>query len=273
MRQFTLNDEQDIINKYVIRHFTIENLRKEYKIAHKRIREILIKNNIKSRTNIRDFLNEDYFENINTESKAYFLGYLLADGCISDIYKTKPGVNWRKRLSLDLQIRDIHILEKLKNELNSSNKICLNKKRNSCKIAFTSSKLCNDLINLGITPRKSLTANFDIRKIPNHLINHFIRGLFDGDGCVYFQIKNNKIKNKRFDLCGSYEICNLFKQILNSMAIDDIDKKIIQIGKIYRIRYNRYQSIKDFYNYIYSDATLFLNRKRNKFEEILKASA
>lgn len=212
--------------------------------------------------------NHDFFSKIDNEIKAYFVGFILADGCILD--KRKNG---QKKLAIGLHNQDIYVLERFKKELNSSRKISEfnNGKGNYCCFSVSSNKLCDDLIKLDITPRKSLTAKFDINNIPIHLRNHFIRGLFDGDGSIsYCPYKNNTIKSEIMIL-GTFSICNMVKNIFDSLITDRaVKRKIKQRKNIYCIRYAQKETIKKIYDYLYQDATFYLHRKKEKFNEIFK---
>lgn len=210
-------------------------------------------------------MDENYFEKIDTEGKAYFLGFLLADGCVSEGKKNEKQ-NWQSSVSLQIQNRDSKILEIFKNETESNKKIVFLTTRNNCKISLNSDKLCQDLINLGVTPRKTFTAKFPtFDQVPETLIHHFMRGLFDGDGCIY------GIKNLRFDICGTFEICGGVTKILHKIISEkDKDKIPRQQDKIFRIIYKRFESIQNIYKFLYHDATIFLSRKKEKFETLIQ---
>ena len=132
----------------------------------------------------KHFYNEDYFKKIDTERKAYFLGFILADGCVY------LGANKNSyRFQMNLQIQDKYVLEELQKDIGSDYKIQdkqFGYKKNGdprfiSLLKINSSKLCEDLINLGVIPRKSMKQEVKKNLIPNKLISHFIRGYFDGN--------------------------------------------------------------------------------------------
>jgi hypothetical protein len=122
---------------------------------------------------------ENYFETIDAEEKAYFLGFISADGCVIE----RNG-NCRV-LSIHINKQDIDILEKFKKEINYEGEISMGKSRSRmCTIFCTSMKMFNDLSKYNVTPRKSRILKFP--KLPENMIHHYMRGYFDGDGlCLY----------------------------------------------------------------------------------------
>lgn len=271
--RWTEEQTKDIIDKYVNYNMGLAQIAKIYDSVHGTIRQVLIRNNIPRRRQIRDFINENYFDKIDTETKAYLLGFITADGCIyNPINQNKKKIKWQKHLCIMLQNRDIGILELIKKELNSSKKIIyISTRSNSCKFSITSDRICDKLISYGCGERKTFTARFPQPGIiPNNLIKHYVRGLFDGDGCIC-STQQDKKQNPcfSFDICGTQEICNAVQQELsNIVVLEDKKKMPLQQGKIYRMYYRKLQSLKNIYNYLYNDATIFLDRKRNKFKEI-----
>lgn len=203
--------------------------------------------------------NDHYFEKIDTEDKAYFLGLLFADG---NVYLK------RYRVQITLSNKDAYILNKFAECINYSGKIYSDRGLYS-KLILPSEKMCKDLISLGCTPNKSLSLKFP-EKVPKELINHFIRGYFDGDGHI------SKDKN----LIKAYYHINITstEQFLKSLQ-DVFTKNNINVGKIYKrykhkeisahTMYIKNKSSKEFVDYIYKDATIFLTRKNNVYEYIV----
>eukprot|EP01084_Bolivina_argentea_P084284 152464_1 len=116
---------------------------------------------------------------------AYWLGFLFADGCIY-----ASGSNYRVKLTLKC-IDHSHV-EKFKNALLSSYHLGLAKTNHQTCCAVHSiydNLLALDLIRLGCIPKKSLILEWP-NNIPDEYVNHFVRGYFDGDGCISFR-KNN----------------------------------------------------------------------------------
>ena len=158
-------------------------LSEKYNICTWSIGNVLRKNNIKSRIRKHN-CNEDYFEKIDSNEKAYWLGLLFADGYVR---KRKPFNGKHKQggvVGISLKNGDEYLLEKLIIDFESTYRLTKQIKNNflSYKLEVNSSKMTDDLINLGCVPNKSL------KLLPPNLtdefISHFIRGYFDGDGSI-----------------------------------------------------------------------------------------
>jgi len=201
-------------------------------------------------------LNENYFDSIDCEEKAYWLGFLIADGYIG-IKKNKISY-----LSIDLQLSDIEHLEKFKKCVAYSGPIFNDEKRNRCRLIITNMHMANKLDELGISNKKSLTAKpifFD-----NDLLQRsFWRGCIDGDGTI---IKFTP-KDRKYAWCiglyGTKEIVENFaiyiKKITGSKS-NNFQKR----GKIMHFRVNGNSVTKKACSHLYSNASIYLNRKKEK---------
>lgn len=221
------------------------------------LRRKFITNNIKIYSRKYN-LNENYFENIDTKDKAYFLGLLYADGC-----------NTRTGLSINLNIKDGYIIEKFKKYINTNIpiKIITFKKENhspQSNLQITSKKMSLDLIKLGCVPAKSLILKFPTEEqIPKHLIHHFIRGYFDGDGSIYLIPKKRLV----FNIVGSFDVITGIKTILEKEC-NLTNVKIRTNENVKFIAYGSNPQIENIYNWLYKDCgDLYLTRKKEKFEK------
>lgn len=203
-----------------------------------------------------DYFNDSFFENINTEEKAYFLGLLFADG---NVYLK------RNRVQITLINEDAYILEKFKEVINSSAKLYIDREKYS-KLILGSKKMCNDLISLGCTPNKSLTLKFP-DKIPKELIHHFIRGFFDGDGSI--------VIGKTGTHCSFTSTEEFLKELSDILIENDIHCS--QFNKRYKnkevsagsINIGRKESQKKLHSFLYNDCKdLYLKRKKEKFFKV-----
>ena len=159
-------------------------LAKKYNVSKKVILDRLRKAHIDRRSisaSKRKYsLNEDYFENIDTEEKAYWLGFLLADGNISYSGRYNKG----RHLRIALQNKDKNHLEKMKFSLKSNYNLKLDK--NNCFwLCFNSLKLTKDLENLGWFDFKKNGNTRILESVNITLRKHLIRGLIDGDGWIF----------------------------------------------------------------------------------------
>ena len=208
------------------------------------------------------YYNEDYFETIDTEEKAYWLGFLYADGYIS---KTTYG----SELGIELQKNDYNHLQKFNKSIKGNievkyrKRICNlnNKEYETCFIRLYSKKIVNDLMNNGVIKNKSLSI--ELPKLNNNLMNHFIRGYFDGDGCI---TKNNHKNGKEYVkcdfTCGSELFVNQLRQYLNNDNIKSYISK--EDNKPFRLVIGGMKNCDKFLNYIYEDCNIYLDRKYKK---------
>lgn len=123
--------------------------------------------------------NENFFKKWTPEM-AYVLGFFTADG---NMIKNKKGAHF-----IEFQITDGDLLKEIKKILDSNHKITKRKRSDKQKISYRlqigSKEIFNDLLKLGLTPNKSKTI--DLPDVPDKYFSHFIRGYFDGDGCITF---------------------------------------------------------------------------------------
>jgi len=120
------------------------------------------------------------------------------------------------------------------------------------------------LINHGCVNKKSFIIKFPI--INENLKKHFIRGFFDGDGCITTSQKRNCINF----VSGSFEFLESIKNIF-TQELNVYDCKItINKPNVYYIQWTRMRDINIIYNYLYNDSKVYLNRKKNKFDSMTK---
>jgi len=211
------------------------------------------------------FYNEDFFERIDNEERAYFLGFLFADGCvINNVEK------YRYQVTLKLHTKDRHILESFIVSVNGEMPIWKHGQREMVEIHFSGKKMVNDLINLGVTSNKTFTLQYPI--IDETLERHFLRGYFDGDGCI--RIKEDKRDNtKRGDLrivSGSIDMLNKINERMNVLFGVNTNKLYGPKDKDYKyIGWSGMSDIEKIYNGFYSESVLFLNRKKIIFDEVI----
>lgn len=195
-------------------------------------------------------INENYFESVNTQNKAYFLGLLYADGNVSE-FKTS--------VCLILKNEDSYLI-KLFNQDIGSNKPTNLVKEKYTKLEINSEKFKLDLIKLGCSFRKTHILEFPSEKIvSSDLIWHFIRGYFDGDGCIY--TKNRFLVN----ICGTYNFLNSLKTFLQGF---DIKCSVGKMKSVYQLQITNKKDFMKFFKNLYNDSNVSMTRKKKKYEII-----
>lgn len=209
--------------------------------------------------------NESYFEKIDTEDKAYFLGLIYSDGCIINNKN-----DYRYKVSLKLHIKDKHILEDFIKHVKGEMSLWFHGQRNMCEVSLSGKKIVKDLEEKGLHPNKTFTIKYP--KINEDLERHFLRGYFDGDGCV--RVKTDKRDgSKRGDLrlvSGSIEMIDSINQRMNVLFGTSLNKIYGPTNKEYKfIGWSSMNDIETIYEGFYNNSNLFLSRKKTIFDEVI----
>lgn len=254
-------DQNDIVLKYNELK-NIHKVAKFFNVSITPIKRILIDSGV-ILTNRRFSVDKEYFNHIDNEEKAYWLGFLFADGYIRE---RKSG----NSLELKLSQKDEKHLSLFRKHIKSEHKIEYTTNKVKYKNGFSESKMCylaiysNELVESikrqGIHSRKTFTINQPT--IDENMKPHFIRGYFDGDGSFSFNSK--KYINKTQIVSASDNFINF---IINELGKNDIT--IHLYSKIKLQIQNKMDNLK-FYNYIYKDATIYLERKKEIYDEFRK---
>ena len=220
-----------------------------------------------------------YFEKVDTEDKAYFLGLLYADG-----YNGKSN----SCIRLGLASPDEHILETFKKYLKTNKPLKFynkgkqtnNKWKDFYNLDIENKKMCEDLEKLNCFQAKTHFLTFPNQSIvPKHLIRHFIRGFFDGDGCITSTRTKNK-PNRKPTYSISFVTTLSFLESLEQIFIEELGFKKVKFSKrfkerkdsIYTFSFAGSNKVEKLYHYLYdnSNPELCLKRKKLKFEEFDK---
>lgn len=256
---------KDAINYYLNNDVSLQYVANKFKICRPTISNMLkdMGYNIVNKQNLLR-IDENIFDNIDTEEKAYWLGFIFADGCI---YTNQKRNKISYRFYIGLKESDYEHLIKFNTFMKSSyNKVHIKQtnyeNKRCCFWQVNNKHLFNVLNSYGCTKRKSLTLKFPNINIfsDQSLIKHFIRGYFDGDGCLSFQ-KTFKGKFKpRLSVLGTEDVIKWFLYYTNTIATiyphgNDSTKDA---------KFNVENSWK-LLHYLYDDATIYLNRKYQRY--------
>jgi hypothetical protein len=253
-RRFTDSQELDIVNMYLSGLGT-GDLAKIFMCHRATTLDVLKRHSIVRRTNSQAqrkyTLDEDVFDVIDSEQKAYWLGFLFADGSTS---------NSRNSVSLGLAIKDIEHLEKFRNFVGSNLPIKIvdsklnDKIYQSCYFSFRGYHIHNRLQELGISPNRP-NPLITFQNIPEYLKHHWIRGWFDGDGSVVIY-KNRYI---RYDFLGHNETIMQISEYLDYRSMFSFPYK--RSEKLWGFSINNRNTCRKLMDFMYRDATLYLDRK------------
>ena len=197
-----------------------------------------------------------HFEIIDTEEKAYWLGFLYADGSVGSS---------EAKIELGLAEKDVKHIEKFRNFIGINNKISYREKTKSYRYSFRSQSCKEDLIKQGCIPKKSLILKFPtVDQVSLKLIKHFIRGYFDGDG--WFTNTDNCFQ---VGLIGTEDF---IKGFLDNIKNINKDNKIFNVHRedgAKRYIFSAYQDVLNFLNWIYKDANIYLDRKYEHYIDFI----
>lgn len=213
-------------------------------------------------------LDENIFEVINSEEKAYWFGFLCADGYN---HETKTCV------ALRLQSADLEILQKFQKFLKTNKPIKTyerytrtGKYRKYCELCVCSPKLSKDLANLGCVQAKTHILSFPTA-IPKHLIKHFLRGYFDGDGCVSITKRVDRVIRGnswrvQFTITGREEFVREYQNHLcEAIQLNKTALNRVKTNFAVSLHYNGINTVTRILNYLYEGSTIYMRRKYDKF--------
>lgn len=206
-------------------------------------------------------LEHNFFESINTEEKAYILGFLYTDG----------WTNGRDIIELTLQKRDMEILQEIANKLNFIGNITESIKQNryeTCRLCIHSKKMTSDIVNKGCLPNKTYQIkfpSFDI--IPQKHMKHFIRGCLDGDGSICFSKKQCHVS-----FVGNENMVIGMEHYLHTY--ENFKTRHVNLYKNDNINFCRMniagnRNCKLFLDWLYHDSTIYLKRKFLKYMQLV----
>ncbi len=203
---------------------------------------------------------ESFFKVIDTEEKAYILGFLYADGY--------NHVN-KNAISIRLNNIDEEILFKIRKAMCSNHPIHRYGVKQNSNFTIVSKQLSKDLEALGCMQAKSAILEYPKDKISKPLERHFIRGYFDGDGCI-----SETFKSGYYDVI--LNVTSTFDFLINvqSILIEECNVSKVKFSKrrpcgpSFSMAYHGRQNCLKVLKYLYDDSTIFLNRKFQKYKSI-----
>lgn len=260
---FSSEDINYMVNNY--KTMSYAEIAKHLSLTERQVRGKL--NNM-GYTKLREF-DKNYFHNIDSELKAYFLGFIFADGWV--VYRPESR---SYEFGMELQSQDKYILEALNNKIGGVHNIIhkdpetriikgvlANCGHGDC-LRIYSKNIVEDLISHGVVPDK--THNYRIPLVPSEYFFDFLRGYIDGDGCYY--CKGNNVNMKI--VCASSFVLEWIQLILNEYGINT---NIYHENELkHSLNCTNQDSMKILINLLYHDNySLCLTRKYDKIKNLL----
>jgi hypothetical protein len=207
-------------------------------------------------------LDESFFDSIDNEIKAYWLGFLSADGAVT-----------LRELRIHLQVGDVEHLHKFRNALRAEHTVTLRqnerqgKKYTYARLSITSRHLVEALECLGVTERKSFTIQ-PCQYVPENLLPAYWRGVFDGDGSIGIYGKLRPTWTTF--LCGNYAMVSGFRNFVSQFVTSEATVR--PNGKIFVVTYRGRELPRNIAHLLYDNATIYLDRKYALAQKLLAES-
>jgi len=256
--------------KDVLDGFSAIALGKKYNIAQTTVNRLVRKwTGEKAVWDIRRYkVNDDFFNNLIEEKPRYWLGFIIADGSVGR-YSNSP------RLTIKIHKKDQRHLEKFQQDIETDNKIFPSKKRKTVTIQITSKQIISDLKGYGVIPRKSFVGTEFSDKVNWRTDSSSWLGAIDGDGWLSYGRDKKGYEFYAIGLCGHERLITQFKEFCNLHGLG-INKKIKNNGKAKNKERNKAfticakKEVVKLIHLLYDNATIYLDRKHKKAQEILK---
>lgn len=265
---------KEICRMYEVEGISQKKIAKILKIGEERVSKTLkanqieIKNNAYYRT--KYIFDIDFFTDINNEINAYWLGFIYADGFVSE--KNKVGIS--------LSIKDIQHLYKFKNDIKSTHPIKEYVVTNGykigaeyCRIMLVNKYFYNKCLEKGVLPHKTDKLVFPNKAmfLNEDLIRHFIRGYVDGDGCITKILSKSKKKfDYRVKIVGTKEFLNGIQEYIPFEKVFNLTKRHKDNKNNFNLEIGGNLQVKTMLNYLYSDCNVYLDRKYAIYKEFLQ---
>lgn len=220
-------------------------------VSGRSVARVLSEASINTKRKNRYSINESYFDVIDSTKKAYLLGLMAADGCVT------------KHNYIAFESIDKELTELLSSELQYSGEMRIIKPgvyKPHYRINFSSQRLASALNKYGVVAGRMSTGNYYFPK-PIEYLAAYILGYFDGDGCAY---PNKGRSGGLVCIVGAWEFSYELARILNMGSVQEH-----RLKKVYYWRIFSYKHIEAFYKFVYRESDLGLQRKKQKIEEIL----
>ena len=258
MKIFPEHIQQNVVELYK-RGRSYREITKRTGVSQRPIQRFLLNSGCVPRSVTRYSYNESAFANLNNETDAYWLGFLYADGSVSAS---------RNVVEINLAKKDYDHLTKFRDWVapNSVVKVfrSLGAKKNApmVKLSIFNDVIKNRLIKIGCTPRKTFTLKFP--PINSDFTHHFIRGYFDGDGSIgIYPTKYSCQYSFSLNSTKSFltQIAKVFKEHGFAYGIRNH-------SSIFRLYSGGKENVRAIGNFLYNGATVFLSRKKERFDSI-----
>lgn len=220
------------------------------------------------------FANFDYFNEIDSQEKAYFLGFIYADGNL-----------FKNSISISIRDYDRDVLDKMKSCMDSNHKILVtpitdfydsSKKLdgNMVQLIITHKNIRQAMLKHGVVENKTFHINELPKTVPRELMVHFIRGYIDGDGSFTKYKPSDNYYRYCFSVTGNIGFLEELRDFVVS-CVDVKFNKTLQdrypdrINETRTLKLSGKENLAKLLNWLYNDSSIYMNRKYIKYKDII----
>lgn len=263
--------------EYILGNLKMKDVYEKYEVNQNAMDYFFAEKGYVKRSTLRkENIKIDIFNPVNTPEAAYILGFYIADGCLNG-----------NKFVITLNEKDKEILEKIRDYMSPITKLIYKKETINKQgivshpmysFAFACKEIVSCLEDLGLGKNKTYLSKSIKNVVPKELMWDFIRGYWDGDGCISSSnvIKNVKETSYNYINIG-FTIISKDPNILNEMneffIEEGINTHVYPDNKgNYLVGTHSKSEVEKIYNKLYTSSNLFMERKRTKFNEIMATS-
>ena len=253
-KRLTKDEKEKLFELYKTYKYTYKELAEMFNKTTSSISCLLNREGLKGKREFNHFrkypIDQNFFDVIDTEGKAYFLGLLCADGCN---HKNSTKV------SMWLKESDRDILETFRLLLQPEKPLSYGIKKvgsNQYGIQISNKRISDKLSELGCIPNKTFNLDFPSPdQVPEYLMKHYLRGFFDGDGWLGL---------KDISITASTLFCKkLYHYLLSNFKVET---RLRAKGKVTELIFRR-EGARIFLHWIYNNSNIKLKRKFQRYTE------
>lgn len=266
--KLTNETKKNVISCYLSKPMTIKTCAEETGLSSPTVIKILDEYNVeryRKSTIYNPYLDEHYFENIDCETKAYFLGLMITDG---NVFKENSSSHRQASISITQHVNEAWLLQKFLCEVRANTDLGYDG-RGACQAAIRSDIMAHDLEKYGVVPRKSYITC--LPTISDKYMAHLIRGVLDGDGNITSTVTKAGKHKHAISFCGSHRLMDDLSMWLNMEL--HVTRPVIYDYKDRNLSEVKWQSIHDVKvlgDWMYEGATIYLKRKFDAFVDFKK---
>lgn len=263
--------------EYILGNLKMKDVYEKYEVNQNAMDYFFAEKGYVKRSTLRkENIKTDIFNPVNTPEAAYILGFYIADGCLNG-----------NKFVITLNEKDKEILEKIRDYMSPITKLIYKKETINKQgivshpmysFAFVCKEIVNCLEDLGLGKNKTYLSKSIKNVVPKELMWDFIRGYWDGDGCISSSNVTKNVKETSYNYINiGFTIISKDPDILNEMneffMEEGINTHVYPDNKgNYLVGTHSKSEVEKIYNKLYTSSNLFMERKRAKFNEIMATS-